>query len=115
MLTRTRTEEPCTAKGVPKRHPQSVRHHLGRLRSPSIRIANSSPPIRARCPSARRRSLESCTHGAQQFVARGVAELIVDLLEVVEVDEDEDEPAVAHHGSSRWANNSRLGSPVRES
>ena len=60
--------------------------------------------MRASVSASPHAALESFAHRTTAFVARGVAEPVVDLLEVVEVDEDQHEPAVAH----------RLVEPLRE-
>ena len=93
-----------------------------RSRGPSTlgsRIANSSPPRRASvspgaAPRQARRDL------AQQVVAVGVTERVVDLLEAVEVDEEHGELGVGALGaasarSRRSLSSARLGSPVSAS
>ena len=88
--------------------------------SSSVRIANSSPPSRAtRSPS--RTSRDPLGDRDEQRVARGVAERVVDDLEVVEVDEEHGRdplrvrslaPSVRSRVS--W-NIRRLAAPVSES
>ena len=95
-----------------------------RLRSgaSSVRIANSSPPSRAtRSPARTEAQIRSVTAWSSA-VAGGMAERVVDDLEVVEVDEQDrgDCPAarsaiVARMRSRLIWNIRRLAAPVRES
>ena len=81
---------------IPKRHPQSVGDDLGRIVfrfDQNRELVSADAGQRVGRPDA---SPEPVGDGAQQFVTRGMAELIVDLLEVVEVDEDEHESPVVH-------------------
>ena len=52
----------------------------------AVMTANSSPPMRATRSSSRTRVGEPLRHRADQFVADRMAERVVDVLEVVEVD-----------------------------
>ena len=89
---------------ISQRDPQPVGDDLGFLRLTVDQyrelVATDAGQRVGICHAA----LEPLAHRAQQFVARGVAEPIVDLLEVVEIDEDQHELAVAH----------RLVEPLRE-
>ena len=53
---------------------------------PSIRTTNSSPPIRPMVSASRKAVEQSCRDGEQQLVTGGVAERVVHVLEVVQVD-----------------------------
>ena len=53
----------------------------------SSRTANSSPPKRAAVSPERSEPIEALGHGHEQLVAHGVAQAVVDQLEVVEVEE----------------------------
>jgi len=55
------------------------------------RTTNSSPPNRASTSDPRTRLRSAIGNGAQQGVAAGVPERVVDLLELVEVDEQKGE------------------------
>ena len=87
----------------------------------SRRTANSSPPSRAAVSPGRRTSASRSDDRAQQLVAAGVAEAVVDGLEVVEVEEQDRErrsPVRALRAracSTRSPNRPRLASPVRPS
>ncbi len=78
--------------------------------------ANSSPPSRAAVSPCLIVSLMRSAMRSQQLVADGVAQAVVDVLEVVEVEEHHDErlggtaPALAW--ASRSAKSCRLASPV---
>ena len=80
------------------------------------RITNSSPPKRATMSELAHGGAQPVGDGAQQLVAAGMAERIVDLLELVEIDEVDGERTAAAQGvtdASIWSRNSaRLGSPV---
>ena len=90
--------------------------------APGRRTANSSPPRRA-TRSCRRTLAEAGTDLAEQSVAGRVAEGVVDLLEVVEVDHQQCQCLVRSHvgpaprtaPSSSWASIRRLPSPVSSS
>ena len=93
-----------------------------RSASSSVRIANSSPPSRATRSPSRTELADPLGHRDEQRVAGGVAQRVVDDLEVVEVDEqDRVDLAAARRGRRRgpapascW-NIRRLAAPVSES
>ena len=63
------------------------RAHLPARARLAITSANSSPPMRATCSAARRAALQAARDLDQKFVAGGMAELVVDLLEAIEVEQ----------------------------
>ena len=65
----------------------------------SSRTTNSSPPKRAAVSAARMQRLQPVRRLAQQLVARGVAEGVVDVLERVEVDEQHGGPRSGARGA----------------
>ena len=58
------------------------------------RTANSSPPVRAKMSSRRRRGFTAAAMMAEQVVAREVAVRVVDALEVIDVERDERQRAL---------------------
>lgn len=68
-------------------------------RTSSQTTTNSSPPTRATVSPARRRPREALRGVAQELVAGGVAEAVVDDLEAIEVDQDHAGAVVGSHRS----------------
>ncbi len=81
---------------VAQRHPEPIGDHLRVLLLPvdqDRELVAADPGQRVGVGDAPAQPLP---HGAQQVVPGGVTEPVVDVLEVVEVDEDQHERAVAH-------------------
>ena len=98
--------------------PRRRRRHPGRCATSSSSTANSSPPKRAAVSLARMLSLQAARDLDQHLIAGGVAEAVVDRLEVVEVHEDHGH-ARRRRGSARAAacrtrsaKSARLARPV---
>ena len=94
------------------------RRRPGRSSTSSSSTANSSPPKRAAVSVARMLVAAGCATSHEHLVAGGVAEAVVDRLEVVEVDEDDRRARAASRRAraaacrTRSANSARLARPV---
>ena len=98
-LASTRTRAPSMTSGCVSR--SRIRSAIWRPSSPgpsAIRSANSSPAQPDEQVGGDRAGREASRDLAQQLVAGVVAEGVVDLLEVVEVDQDQREPLGAVRG-----------------
>ena len=83
------------------------------------RIANSSPPSRLTVSTSRTHAFQPFRHRPQQFVADGVAERVVHLLEMIEIEVQYCKAAAVAAElliafSIRSANRTRFGSPVND-
>ena len=132
-VRRRRARCRCSPAGRPRRPrrgtarrtaPRSARRSRARSASPatsSQRTVNSSPPKRAIVSLGRSSRAQARGDVAQQAVAGGVAEGVVDELEAVEVDEQHRHAALApaRRGAAPARGGrgtaSRLGRPVSES
>jgi hypothetical protein len=79
--------------------------------TPGRRIANSSPPKRAIVSPGRSACAQALGDDDEQLVARGVAERVVDDLELVEIDEQHGGGAGPSASASFSLNRVRFGRP----
>ena len=80
---------------ISKCHADAVGDHLGLLRFAVDQYRELVSPDAGQRVGLADATLEPLAYRAQQFVAPGVAEPVVDLLEIVEIDEDQHERAAA--------------------
>ena len=115
---RPRPEPEGTAEAGPQ--PLGDLRRPARRRHRRSRTANSSPPMPRHHVVAAHRLPQPRGHQAEQLVPVVVAEGVVDVLEVVEVDDEHREAAVGRRGravarASASLNDRRLASPVSSS
>ena len=109
MLTPTCSRTPVTVNGSSSSVAQPLGEGLGLLRrsASGSRTANSSPPSRARTSSVRSAAAQPRADLAQQVVAGGVPEAVVDLLEPVQVEQQQGGGAARRRPRRRRAGRAR--------
>ena len=80
--------------------------------------ANSSPPSRATRSSSRKRAGKPLGHAADELIADRVAERVVDILEMVEIDVEHGRgraalPHLLDHGLESLAEEDAIGQPAK--